>query len=249
MSTFFTNHVASSMHRYWPATFPNDYTDFSMSQKWQDTYKNEIWHALGKADFHIKKLLDFIERNRDFTLIIASSMGQSSVNRAEKIENQLLLTEPELLMDVLGIGAENWEQKLAMAPQCIFRFQRNEDLNAFLSSIGTLRVRNVGIEAKSIGDNSVRISFGHANFNLSCDEITLGDELVAPRKIGLEVVNIQDESGSYAYHIPEGILLIFNGGKNDSTNDVVSTTQIAPSILKHFGIGVPKYMENPTLVF
>src|SRR5262249_41330694 len=24
-ATFFTNHVASSMHRYWPATFPEDY--------------------------------------------------------------------------------------------------------------------------------------------------------------------------------------------------------------------------------
>ena len=30
------------------------------------------------------------------------------------------------------------------------------------------------------------------------------------RRMGLDNVNLQDASGSYAYHIPEGILLHFN---------------------------------------
>ena len=41
-ATFFTNHVASSMHRYWAATYPGDYENFNIEKEWVETYKNEI---------------------------------------------------------------------------------------------------------------------------------------------------------------------------------------------------------------
>ena len=46
LSVFFTNHVASTMHRFWEATYPNDYKKQISSDSWIKTYKNEIPYAM-----------------------------------------------------------------------------------------------------------------------------------------------------------------------------------------------------------
>jgi hypothetical protein len=37
-ATFFTNHVASSMHRYWPAVFPDDYHAKKLPDDWRRSF-------------------------------------------------------------------------------------------------------------------------------------------------------------------------------------------------------------------
>jgi hypothetical protein len=64
-------------------------------------------------------------------------------------------------------------------------------------------------------------------------------------------VEIEDKSGSSAYHIPQGCLFIYDprerSRKTDRPN--IATTEIAPSILRNFGARVPDYMPTPaTLV-
>src|SRR5207245_8363529 len=39
---FFTNHVASSMHRYWPATFTGDYSATTWSEEWAKRFAGEV---------------------------------------------------------------------------------------------------------------------------------------------------------------------------------------------------------------
>ena len=41
MATFFTNHVASSMHRYWAALFPGDYEQCEFTTEWKNTYRHK----------------------------------------------------------------------------------------------------------------------------------------------------------------------------------------------------------------
>ena len=41
-SNFFSNHVASAMHRYWAATFPDEYESFEMGDDWVARYRGEI---------------------------------------------------------------------------------------------------------------------------------------------------------------------------------------------------------------
>ena len=38
-STFFTNHLASAMHRYWEASYPDDYKKNIQDPKWINKYK------------------------------------------------------------------------------------------------------------------------------------------------------------------------------------------------------------------
>ncbi len=54
-TTFFTNHVASSMHRYWAALFPKEYKDLKYDMKWIQTYSNEILFTMDKTRFNVKQ--------------------------------------------------------------------------------------------------------------------------------------------------------------------------------------------------
>ena len=45
-STFFSNHVASAMHRYWAATYPADYLDLDLDSDWLETHRDEIPWAM-----------------------------------------------------------------------------------------------------------------------------------------------------------------------------------------------------------
>lgn len=63
-TTFFTNHVASSMHRYWAAAFPSDYQDFKFSDDWVKTYDDEILWTMGKADRMLETLGAFVSESR-----------------------------------------------------------------------------------------------------------------------------------------------------------------------------------------
>ena len=220
------------MHRYWPATFPEDYTNFKMPNDWVNNYKNEIWNSLSISDQQCQFFLDFIRENQEFSLVIVSSMGQYAVEKSEIMQNQLLLTNPSRLMSFLNVSKDKWRQHLAMSPQYIIKN----------------KIRENRINYNIMSDKSIRMDFGHINFEEK-ELIYFGNKVINLCEIGLEIIRIQDLAGSYAYHIPEGILVIFNGSNKQSLQKVINTTYIAPSILDHFGIKIPEYMNNPIKLF
>ena len=55
-STFFTNHVASAMHRYWAAHRPGDYERLGLDQEWIETFRDEVLWATGRAADMIERL-------------------------------------------------------------------------------------------------------------------------------------------------------------------------------------------------
>lgn len=74
ISFFFTNHLASSMHRFWPTVFPEDYQEGKFDREWLYKWRGEIPHAVRMANLQLKKLIHFSELN-GFRLIVVSSMG------------------------------------------------------------------------------------------------------------------------------------------------------------------------------
>ena len=77
-SSFFTNHVASSMHRYWAATFPEDYDEFGFDNDWVDMYSHEIDFTMSRFDKFFERLVKFVDANPEYVLWIATSMGQAA---------------------------------------------------------------------------------------------------------------------------------------------------------------------------
>ena len=89
-SSFFSNHVASAMHRYWAAGHPADYDQLNLGEEWLERYRGEVPWAMQRADEMIARLADFVQANPGSELWIASSMGQGPTF-AQPLETQLYL--------------------------------------------------------------------------------------------------------------------------------------------------------------
>lgn len=245
ISFFFTNHVASSMHRYWPTIFPQDYEEGKFESGWLKQWCGEIPHAVKVANFQLQKLIDYCHLNNS-ELIVCSSMGQGAVQDVEPVESQILITNLKKLMTYIGLTSDDYEPKLAMAPRivitplsdaCELAFERLQRI--------TINGSQVSIQRTNSGDIRLDISLA----NQKSIEIIDGNKIVSPIDIGIENINLQDASGSYAYHIPEGILLHYNPLKICQNNkksiwQSISALDFAPSLLNKFGVKVPSYMNS-----
>ena len=88
--------------------------------------------------------------------------------------------------------------------------------------------------------------------NQSSLSIFEGSKKIEPKEIGIDNINLQDASGSYAYHIPEGILLHYIPSQKINLDinrpwRSVSALDFTPSILEKFGLQIPSYMQKENL--
>jgi hypothetical protein len=235
-STFFTNHVASSMHRYWAAAFPGEYKRFGYDQDWINTYKGEILYSMNKADEMIGDLIVFADKN-NYRLLIASSMGQSAIEN-EPLETQLWIVSPERFFE--RIGLQGWVRRPAMFAQFNFIVERNA-VEPAERAVQSVEINGEKLTYRRDGQ-FFSLDFGHPN--LKELHIAIGGASVLPEACGLGNISIEDKSTASAYHIPEGALLIYDASENGGEAEKISTLEIAPYILKSFELDVPGYMRT-----
>ncbi len=77
LSLYFTNHVASMMHRYWYAMFPQDWDREVYPDSWRDRYRGEIPAAVSQLDRMLGRLMAWAEET-DRAVLLVSSMGQQA---------------------------------------------------------------------------------------------------------------------------------------------------------------------------
>jgi hypothetical protein len=65
---FFTNHVASAMHHYWPATFPQDYANDVWTPNWKAEFGDEIAFAMRELDVQLAEVVALVDRDPRYTL-------------------------------------------------------------------------------------------------------------------------------------------------------------------------------------
>ncbi len=243
-SCFFTNHVASSMHRYWPGAFPDDYTNKELPIGWHDKYSDEIDYTMLIADQQIKRLRKFVDRNPGYSLLLLSSMGQEAVDNDSVVRSQLYATDLEQFLRALGVDASFWARKRAMLPRYIIEVAEGK-LVVVRDALGRLRIQGQPVQWKEHERGVFMIKLGHVN--VSADELVveLNGRTIDHRQIGLEVVEIDDATGSYAYHMPKGIMIHYDPSNPKQTNVdmTVDTTEIAPSIMRNFGLEPMSYMK------
>jgi len=137
-STFFTNHVASSMHRFWAAAFPQDYAEFGYDRRWVETYRNEIDFTMSKFDEFFSRLVAFVDRNPGYVLWVATSMGQAATV-ALPLETQLYVTDLERFTAAMGLQSEDWSRMPAMLPQVNLRVSESK-VAGFRATVESLRI-------------------------------------------------------------------------------------------------------------
>ncbi len=245
MAFFFTNHVASSMHRYWPALFPEDYEKLRFDADWLRTWDSEIPFVMREATDQLGDLVRFVERNRDYTLIVASSMGQAAVESRERVETELTMSNHTAFATAMGLEPNEWSKERAMAPQFVFQVA-DHAVDRFIQSIGGLTINGEHRKITRISKNRVSVDIGIVNLKDDEIEIEFKGQRYAPINLGLINLSLRDAAGANAYHIPEGICLVYDPGAPEQAGTAprrISTTEVAPSILANFGIEPPGYMQ------
>ena len=242
-TTFFTNHVASSQHRYWAAVFPNEYEDLKYDQEWISTYENEILFTMGKADDMLRRLAQFVDKNPEYKLMVTSSMGQEAVE-SEPIETQLYVTNHDAFFQQFGIAPNEYEFLPSMLPQFNYFVK---DAEGFKKQLDSFKVNDKQVHYRDLGEGRFSIDLGQQN--LKTTGVEINGEAVSLEDSGLENVVIEDKSSATAYHIPEGHCYIYHPSfKHSKVNEEqVSTREIMPTILENFGVKVPDYAEKPRL--
>jgi len=243
-STFFTNHVASSMHRYWAAAFPEEYDNLTLGQEWVQTYNREIVFTMRKADQMIDRLMGFVDSNPEYSLWVLSSMGQQAVETRE-IATELFVTSGHKFMGHFDLGRDGYELKPSMVPQFNVQIHASKQ-KEFEEKLATLRVAGKRINWREKAAGFYSLDVGFSNLDERSITIELLGQSIPLDRSGLENVKIQDRCGATAYHIPQGSLLIYGNGMGASTGRTtsISTTDIAPAILRNFNVPVPAYMSK-----
>ncbi len=241
-STFFTNHVASMMHRYWKHAFPHEAPAFHWNS--EDSFKQKnILRAMDIADRQLSYLKEFCDRH-GYVLMILSSMGQEFIHRGD-YAGELHLSCPKLFLKMLGYEGPT-SQNLAMHPDFSFAFPKKSHLNRFKSLLGHLT---------SDGERPL-FTLKEAGLTLNCNLastpslVTRGHVFrdgapVTFSECGFSIENRDQGTG---YHQPKGLWIVYKEKlKCDPYRREVESIKVAPTLLALYGITRPDYMTTPEI--
>lgn len=245
---FFSNHVASAMHRYWPATFPEDYQETQWEESWLRRFSGELDYAMAEADQMLWELMRFADHHPNYLILVSGSMGQAAVDSPDRqISTEVLVRDMRAFVERLGVGS-GWHRRRTMEPTYTLAFDEPEGADLFMEKIQHLRIAGEPVPSRRLDDYAVEFVLG--NSNIHDDELvaTLGNTSLSPDDLGIRNIPIQDGVGAAAYHVPEGILLAYGASLHiglKPTLEPIRTTQIAPTLLMVQGLKPAPYMEPP----
>lgn len=247
---FFTNHVASSMHRFWPGIFPEDYGAPFWDEAWAATWGGEIPFAMTEADAQVRDLLAFVERDPRYSLVVASSMGQAAVTKITSLLRcQLNFTDLRQFMRMLEIPDDEWRRERAMIP--IYMVTVAQGLAPVMTErLQQVRINGTPISFSHRGEGVFNIALGQPNLDDTTARITYQGRPVTLGQAGMANLDLQDEAGSNAYHIPQGSLIIYDPAQPAPASELVSvsTLEFAPAVLANFGLVRPSHMRAPDVL-
>lgn len=231
--TFFTNHVAGMMHRYWKYSFPEDFS-YQINTVEDKFHAKSIGLAMDIANAQIGALMKYVDL-RQGRLMVASSMGQEAINRGEYL-GEWRITNVPLFLKAIGWTAPAHDL-LAMQPDFNFLLSSEADADHFLQCTAKL----IDADGCSIWKRAQRMG---ASVNLglapSADALLSGDVYLVVadmQKIKLHISDLGIEflkrDPGTGYHQPRGALLFYGNGihPNDARTEIDST-QVRPAMLQ-----------------
>ena len=242
-STFFSNHVASTMHRYWAATFPDHYDKYNLSNEWKNRFAGEIDYAMNHFNNFFSRLVQFANKNPEYKIVVSSSMGQEAT-KAEQLSTELYCKNLEKFLKSFNLNQDDWEVKPAMHPQYNFSVNDSEKAQKLEADLNEVYIAGKQLIFRK-KENFFSINFGHRN--LEDQTFSFKNIPVSLSAAGLFNEQIDDESDGTAYHIPEGCFIVYDPKDTSNKNTRIHgipTTAITPSFLEHFKLPIPEYMTE-----
>lgn len=233
-STYFTNHLAGVMHRYWAHLFPEDFSSDFIVNKY---YADLIFFALDVANDHLCKLKRLCDHS-DYNLLVVSSMGQNSVNRGLYYP-EYFLDRPSLFLHALSLCSSNYNVLLSMQPDVIIECASVSARDDLLRSIRLLTDSSFNpiiIHRYSNESLRVNLSLTTSTSDDAKDILFYNNTPFHPSLFGLSLISRHPGT---AYHIPEGISLAYGTRLcsilNSFGTSTISTTDFKDVILAYYG--------------
>ena len=227
-STFFTNHVAGMMHRYWKNLFPED---FKISNFKKDFHSYSIIRAMDIADKQIGKLYKYsLEKNAN--LWILSSMGQKAIDRGKYIGETFLDSFPDFISS-LNLNIAEFKLLPAMQPDICIKCKNEKSLNELLKVIENfVDINDQVIFKKRYEPNGLNLNLSIQNSRCLETSGLAKIKNCNPKEIshfGLKIIFRDIGTG---YHCPEGVLIAFGPDKEKikdlkrKNNGIIKTSSI-----------------------
>jgi hypothetical protein len=261
LSIFFTNHVASMMHRFWGDAIPG-YTD-EHDYVADDVYGSFIMTAMDFTDRQLGRIRKYMASHPDSMLVLAASMGQGPVDPRFTDIGLFVLEEHAKLVSQLGLPPA--EPGLTMYPHLSLVFADEAAAQAAVAPLESVVVENVGPLFARFRVQGRTVTFAIANvidnpeerpevsISVHLKPVGVQTEItVTPSDLGFTLKS-RVGGDNTAYHIPEGIMLAYGAGvTRDPSRKEVDVLDVAPSLLANvLGVepadsmrGVPSLFEQ-----
>lgn len=239
LAVYFTNHVASAMHRYWYALFPDDWTEAHYSDEWVSRYRDEIPAAMRALDAGIADMWSWCEAT-DRTLVLLTSMGQRPTSTLDtSTTGTAIVRDPVRFAEALGVS-DSFTVGSAMVPQIHYSFETEEIAAVHAAAISALDTGPADIRAERSG--AVVTVIYHLG-DLADGTISLGGVARPISECGISWEKIDDHrSGA---HDPMGLMLVAGYSLARDLPAVVDALDVAPMLLSALGVAPVGSMRVP----
>lgn len=205
-STFFTNHIAGVMHRYWHDLFPEDFPDRLTSDG--ESREPLMRFAISVLDQMLGDVLRWTEINHDLVVVFASSMGQGPIHRETHQGEEILVEDLDRFIGAMGVGSEDFRPLLAMVPQVAIELPdpaKRSHVRSVLESarsadVPFIVVREIGASLSITVHTPPAAGMAQETFMVSGRPVRWADAGIKRHQI---------EAGT-GYHIPEGSLAVLS---------------------------------------
>jgi hypothetical protein len=239
LATFFTNHVAGVMHRYWADVFPEDFPDRPAAAPRPHAATMDF--ALAVLDDILADALAFQATNPDLVLAFATSMGQAAVHRDAHEGFAAAVTDLPALLAAFDVPADAFAPLLAMVPQvaadvpdAAVRARLRAALEAARTAAGdaVFRVDEAGTSLSITVATPRRADRDRGGFWRRDERAP--DRFVAWTAAG---VTMHPFEAGTAYHVPEGVLaLVGRGIAPRDTRDRLEATAVKGLLMELAGL-------------
>ncbi|HEX2213209.1 MAG TPA: hypothetical protein VHH12_07130 [Mycobacterium sp.] len=258
LSVFFTNHVASMMHRFWGDAMPG-YTE-AHHYVADEVYGEFISTAMDFTDRQLGRIRRYIAANPRTMLVIAASMGQGPVDPRFTDRSLFVLDDHRRLVAQLGLPPA--ELGLTMYPHLSLVFADDAAARDAVTPLRSVHIEGVGPLFSRFHVECRTVTFAIDNaideIDRALDAVVVRyrghdaptDAVATPTQLGL-VLRSRVGGDNTAYHIPQGMLLAYGAGvPRDPSRTEVDVLDVAPSLLANvLGVEPAQSMRGAATLF
>ena len=230
LAVFFSNHVASAMHRYWYTIFPEDWNEEIYDREWVARFSGEIPYAMRSLDTWLERWMRWVE-DSDRTLLILSSMGQHGGSPVDtSVDETLVVDDPRRFASVLGLP-DRFTVGNAMVPQITYRFVSSDDAGRAGQRLRDLRSDRLVLSVDRHG-NAVTITYE----TLPGDgaKVEIDGRIHHLAEAGLKSIEVSEHRA--ATHHPLGSVIVYNSPTGRVPDRPFNYLGVAPAILESLDV-------------